>query len=232
MTHLIYSLKKLGKTFELPRELLKTEMNHDKITGDNYKDKKDIRVPYVKNDVLFTAYSYARYIKAMEEIMGFSMKDCLSLPGLGWKYFNSLRTEEDEPIYIYNDKYMRWFVRQSIKGGRVCAFNQYYKSKHCDDILKIINKELAVKGTVYDTIEAYMEYKNKYFKIFEKEYESQFNDYRDEDVDEKEKYINEKLSELRLHKIIKRIELIELLWEFDAVSLYPSATWDEKSIYP
>ena len=43
---------------------------------------------------------------------------------------------------------MRWFVRQSIKGGRVCSFNQYYKSKHCDDILKVINKELAVKGTV------------------------------------------------------------------------------------
>ena len=232
MTHLNYSLKKLGKTFELPKELLKTEMNHDEITADNYKDKKDIWLPYVKNDVLCTAYSHARYIKDMEEITGFSMKDCLSLPGLGWKYFNSLRTEEDEPIYTYNDKYMRWFVRRSIKGGRVGAFNQYYKSKHCDDILKIINKELAVKGTVYDTIEAYVEYKSKHFKIFEKEYEDRFDDYRDENVEEKEKYINEKLSELRLHKIIKRIELIHLLWDYDAVSLYPSAMWDEKSIYP
>ena len=168
----------------------------------------------------------------MEEITGFSMKDCLSLPGLGWKYFNSLRTEEDEPIYTYNDKHMRWFVRQSIKGGRVCAFNQYYKSKHCDDILKIINKELAVKGTVYDTIEAYMEYKNKHFKIFEKEYEDQFDDYRDEDIEEKERYINKKLGNLRLHKSIQRIELKHLLWDFDAVSLYPSAMWDENSIYP
>ena len=69
----------------------------------------------------------------MEKITGFGMKDCLSLPGLGWKYFNSLRTEEDEPIYAYNDKYLRWFVRQSIKGGQVCAFNQPYKSKICDN---------------------------------------------------------------------------------------------------
>ena len=91
---------------------------------------------------------------------------------------------------------------------------------------------MAVRGTVYDTIEAYVEYKNKHFKIFEKEYESQFNDYRHENVEEKEKYINEKLSNLRLHKIIKRIELINLLWDFDAVSLYPSAMWDKKSIYP
>ena len=108
----------------------------------------------------------------------------------------------------------------------------YYKSKHCDDILKIINKELAVKGTVYDTIEAYMEYKNKCFKFFQKDYEDQFDDYRHENVEEKEKYINQKSSNLRLHKIIKRIELIHLLWDFDAVSLYPSAMWDENSIYP
>ena len=63
----------------------------------------------------------------MEEKTGFSMTDCLSLPVLGLKYFNSLRTEEDEPIYTYNDKYTRWFVRQAAYGGRVCVFNQYYK---------------------------------------------------------------------------------------------------------
>ena len=124
MTHLNYSLRNLGKTFKLPKVLLKTEMDHDGIDENYWKDKKDEWLPYVKNDVLCTAYCYVRYCKAMEDITGFSMKDCLSLPGLGWKYFNSLRTEEDEPIYTYNDKYMRWFVRQSIKRGRVCALNQ------------------------------------------------------------------------------------------------------------
>ena len=46
----------------------------------------------------------------MEEVTGFSIKDCISSPGLGLNYLKSLRTE-DEPIYTYNDKYMRWFVR-------------------------------------------------------------------------------------------------------------------------
>ena len=109
---------------------------------------------------------------------------------------------------------------------------QYYRSKHCDDIIKVINKELAVKGTVYDTIEAYMEYKYKHFKIDDKEYENQFDDYGNENVEEKEKYNNEKLSNPRLHKLIKQTELVQLLWDFDAVSLYLSAMWDEKSIYP
>ena len=183
MTDLNYSLKKLGKSFKLPKELLKTEMNHDEIDENIWREKRDEWLPYVKNDVLCTAYSYARYYKCVEEITGFSMKDCLSLPGLGPKYFNSLRTEEDEPIYTYYDKYMRHFVRQAAYGGRVCAFNQYYKSKSCDDILKIISEELNVKGNVYDKIKAYKKYKNKHLKFFEKKHENQFSDYRDENVE-------------------------------------------------
>ena len=31
---------------------------------------------------------------------------------------------------------------------------------------------------------------------------------------------------------MKQIKLDELLWDFDAVSLYPSAMWDENSTYP
>ena len=234
MTHLNYSLKKLGKTFKLQKELLKTEMKHDEVYSDTWKDKKSEWLDYVKNDVLCTAFCYAKYCKAMEEITKFSMKDCLSLPGLGWKYYNSLRTEEDEPIYTYNDKYMRWFVRQSIKGGRVCAFNQYYKSNHYDDIKKILSIELGIPKDVniYKVIEEYLKYKKKYYDIYKKEYESQFNDYRLENEEDKEKFINEKLSQLRIHKLLKQIELTHLLWDFDAVSLYPSAMWDEKSIYP
>ena len=68
------------------------------------------------------------------------MKYNLRSPGLGWKHFNSLRTQEDEPIYTYKDKYMRHFVGQSKKGGRVCAFNQYSRSKVCGDVLKTISE--------------------------------------------------------------------------------------------
>ena len=87
------------------------------------------------------------------------MKIFLSAPGLGWKIFNTLGTEKAEPIYTYNDKYMRWFVRQIIKGGRVCAFIQYYISKICGDLSKILSRELIVEGNVYDIFKAYMKYK-------------------------------------------------------------------------
>ena len=46
MTHLNYSLKKLGKRFKLQKELLKTEMDHNDVDYINYEDKKDEYLPF------------------------------------------------------------------------------------------------------------------------------------------------------------------------------------------
>ena len=105
---------------------------------------------------------------------------------------------------------MRWFVRQSIFGGRVCAFNQYYKSKICGDVLKIISRELKVEGDVYNIIEAYMKYKIDHLKIIKEEYESKFDDCRDIDEDEMNEYINKKLGELPIHKLLQQLSLNDL----------------------
>ena len=67
MTQLNYSLKKLGKAFKLPQDLLKTEMNHIDIDENNWKNRKDERLPFVKNDVLCTSYCYARYNNAWKK---------------------------------------------------------------------------------------------------------------------------------------------------------------------
>ena len=230
MTHLNYSLKELGKTFKLQKDLLETEMDHDEVDKDNYRAKIYEWLPYVEKDVLCTAFSYARYFKAMQEIIGFSMKDCLSVPGLGLNYFNCLGTEKDEPIFTYNDKHMRYFVRQGAYVGQNCAFFQYYKSKSCHDILKSLSEKLIVKGNVHDIIEVYLNYKNKHLKNYEKKYENHFKKYRDENTEEKI-YINQKFSDFPIHHLIKQLKLIELLWDYACVSLYPSAMWDEKSVY-
>ena len=99
MTHLKFSLKKLGNFFKIQKEKLKTEMNHDEINESNWREKRDVWLSYVKNDVFCTVSSYERYREAMVENIEFSMNDCLSLPGLGRKCFSSLRTEEDEPFW-------------------------------------------------------------------------------------------------------------------------------------
>ena len=55
MTHLICSSKKLGRTFKLQKDLLKTEMDHDEFVENNCGYKRKNWLPHVKNDVLCTA---------------------------------------------------------------------------------------------------------------------------------------------------------------------------------
>ena len=184
--------------------------------------------------MLSTAFSYARFSKGLEELTGFGMKNSLILPSLANKYFNSLRDESDEPIYTYNDEFMRHFVRQSIKGGRCSALNQYYKSNILQEVFNIISKELNVNGNdnVCEIIDKYFEYKNKQRKIIEDENDSKFQDYRDIDVEGRTEHINKDLNKLPIHKKLQKLNQNYVMMDFDATSLYPSAMWDENSVYP
>ena len=98
--------------------------------------------------------------------------------------------------------------------------------------MKILSEELNEKENAYDIIEAYLKYKNHHLKSVKQEYESKFNDYRDVDEVEKNNYINKKLGEYPNHKLLQELSLNDLLWDFDAVSLYLSAMSDEKSNFP
>ena len=80
--------KKIRQSYKLQRCLLKQEMEHDEIYEDTWEEKENEWMPYVKNDVLSTAFCYARYIMGMEELTGFGVKNGLILPSLANKYFN------------------------------------------------------------------------------------------------------------------------------------------------
>ena len=142
-------------------------------------------MPYVKNDVSSTAFCYARYTMGMEEFTDFDMKNSLTLPSLANKYFNSLRDENDEPIYTYTDRFLRNFVRKAIKDGRCNAFNRDYKSEFSVEVFNIISKELNVNGYICGNLEKYFEFLDKYEKQYAKEFDSKYDLYSD--IDQKEK---------------------------------------------
>ena len=173
--------KKIGRSYKVQPCLLKQESEHDEIYEDNWEAKEDEWLLYPKNDVLSTAFSYARYAKCMEELTRFGMKNSLTLPSLANKCLNSLWDENDEPIHTYNDEFMRCYVRQSIKGGRCSALNQYYKSNISDEVFDNISKELDINGNICENLDNYFEYTNNYREIIENEYDSLFDDYRDND---------------------------------------------------
>ena len=57
-------------------------------------------------------------------------------------------------------------------------------------------------------------------------------DYRDIDVEEKTEHINKKLKKLPIHKKLQKLNHNDVMMDYDAMFLYPSAMWDENSVYP
>ena len=99
-------------------------------------------------------------------------------------------------------------------------------------MLNIISKELDVNGSICEVLEKYFDHTNKHRNLIENELDSQFDDYRENNQGEKEKFGNDKLDKLPLQEKLQKLNLDDVVMEFDATSLYTSAMWDKNSIYP
>ena len=75
-------MKKIGISYKLHSSLLKQELDHDEIYEDTWEDKEHEWLPYLKNDLLSTAFSHARYSKGREEIISSGMINNLTLSSL------------------------------------------------------------------------------------------------------------------------------------------------------
>ena len=143
-----------------------------------------------------------------------------------------MRDENDEPVFTYKDELMRHFVRQSIKGGRCSALNQYYKLTISDQVFNIMSQEKSVDGNISEISDKYFEFTIDHRKTLEDKYDSHYKDNRDIDQEEGSKYISEELNELPIHKKLQKLNRIDVMMDLDATNLYPSALWDENSVYP
>ena len=102
-------------------------------------------------------------------------------------------------------------------------------------MFNIISKELNIDDNnenVCEIIDKYFEYTNEKRKIIEDEFDSNFKDYRDIDEEERSEHINKEPNKFPIHKKLQKLDVNDVMMDFDATSLYPSAVWDEKSVYP
>ena len=63
--------------------------------------------------------------------------------------------------------HLRHVVRQSIKGGRCSALNQYYKSTISDEVFNDISN---INGKICEILDKYFQYTNKHRKTIQNEY--------------------------------------------------------------
>ena len=167
----------------------------------------------------------------MQKMSGFGIKDCLTEASLGWKCFGTYN--KDREFYTFNDKYVRDFIRKSIKGGRVCAFNRYFESNHFDEIMSTIKKHLKINDNeISNIIDKYLKYINTKRDEFKLEFENGEKDYRKINKKELDNFLNNKLGNLEISKDLQKINKDDLLVSYDFNSLYPSAQIDKSSYWP
>ena len=99
-------------------------------------------------------------------------------------------------------------------------------------MFEIISKELDINGNVCEIIDKHFEFTNKHRKSIGNEYDSQLDDYRDKDEEERNKYVNRRLRKLPMHEKLQNLYLNDVMMDFAATSLYPSAVWDEILVCP
>ena len=147
--------------FSLPKQ----EMEHDDIYEYTWEPRENEWLPYIKKNVLSTAFCYARYLMSMEEINDFGMKTSLTLPSLASKFSNSLRDENDEPIHTYNDPFFPNFVGEALKGADVMFLTNIINLKLMIRFL-IIFPKMDVNCNRCNLLERYFEFLNKYEKLY------------------------------------------------------------------
>ena len=230
-SHIKGSLEKIGKEYGLQPELLKGEFEHSVIKKNNFAELTHVWEPYLKLDVLCLAYIYARHSMEMQKMSGFGIKDCLTEASLGWKCFGTYN--KDREFYTFNDKYVRDFIRKSIKGGRVGAFVRYFESKQCEQFLNTVKIHLKIKDNEISNIfDEYLKYINIKRDKFKLEFEKDEKDYRKINKKELDNFLDKKLGELNISKDLQKINKDDLLVSYDFNSLYPSAQIDKNSTWP
>ena len=150
---------------------------------------------------------------------------------LGWKCFGTYN--KDREFYTFNDEYVRSFIRKSIKGGRCGAFNRYFESNQCEEILNTIKKHLKIDcNEISNIIDEYLNYINSKRREYTLEFENGEKDYRKINKKELEKLLERKLGNLEISKDLQKINKDDLLVSYDFNSLYPSAQIDKNSTWP
>ena len=78
----------------------------------------------------------------------------------------------------------------------------------------------------------FFEFLGKFEKLFAKQVDSKYDDYRDFIPKAKTNLVNNKLQIIASHEQVSKLDSYKTPMDSHATSLYPSATWDKNSVFP
>ncbi|ESP02830.1 hypothetical protein LOTGIDRAFT_156779 [Lottia gigantea] len=165
----------------LPMNLRKiTDNNIAKYTEDNWESLRHEWEPYATRDTLCLGACLIKYNKVMKEVVLQNISNNLTAPSLslkGWYYlyhYHKEMVEEEwyetttkmvpkhtekeniEKVYSHTFPFIRYFIRQSIKGGRVSANRKSFETNKIfvkmDEICNVLKEFISQSETRSDNI--------------------------------------------------------------------------------
>jgi hypothetical protein len=247
--HIKCSLDQMCESFKIPPNLCKTGFDHKSVTRENFMEKRSEWEPYLELDVISLACCITKYNDMMMNLVGQNMQSCISSPQLTLKgWFTSLGPEYK--IYSHRNKYIRNFIRRTIKGGRVVAAINSFTSPLVPKIMEILRRYVE-DGKDLESMILLMEcYKRELLnptvdivksetRVLEdlKQKNPKLMDIvkwcdKNKDHPVFQKDIPKKFFQLREELRGLTANSKDFMMAFDATSLYPSAMWDEESEFP
>ncbi|ESO99910.1 hypothetical protein LOTGIDRAFT_158068 [Lottia gigantea] len=158
------SLAAWGNSSNLPMNLRKIEdVNIAKYAKDNWESLRPEWEPYAKRDTLCLGACLIKYNQAMKKTVFQNVSNNLMAPSLslkGWYYlyhYDKEMVEEEwyestrmvpkhtekqnvEKVYSHTHPFIRYFIRQSIKGGRVSANRKSFETDKMNEICAILKE--------------------------------------------------------------------------------------------
>ncbi|ESO98149.1 hypothetical protein LOTGIDRAFT_174325 [Lottia gigantea] len=156
-----------------------TDINIAKYTKENWESLRHEREPHAKRDTLCLGACLIKYNQVMKEVVFQNSSNNLTAPSLslkGWYYlyhydkemveeewYESTRmvpkhTEKEnvEKVYSHTHPFIRYFIRQSIKGGRVSANRKSFETNEMDEICNILKEYTETpSGNIIDLFKEY-----------------------------------------------------------------------------
>ena len=204
--HVLQSLDKWGKSFEIPQNLRKTGCDHNSIKKDTYLEKQSEWEPYLRKDISALACCVIKYNNVMKDLVDENMVDNLTAPSLTFKGWLKDLKEDNISLYSHVDPFIRNYIRRSVKGGRVSANIKKFESNIFPEIISILRDYFFNQSSEnVNLVDCF----NKYFNS---------------PIETKKE-----IAEIIKNRIPPNFTS---LMAFDATSLYPSAMIDKESEYP
>ena len=130
------SLVRICREYGLQPGRLKGKVEHLVFIKSNFAGLRQSWEPYLKLEVLCSAFMYSRHSMEIQNMSGFGIKDCLTEASFFGSVFG--QKNKDREFYTFNNKYVRNFLCRSIKWGRVNALIGYFESNQSDELLNTI----------------------------------------------------------------------------------------------